>query len=450
MADYIRVLLLVIATVVAAVAITFSLNRLDGVTPSLPILQLIIGASMLVGMRVAFRLRHLWRESRKPKNIPFNIATDEAVQDVIIVGLSRLTETYLRSIEEIAPNRIKVAGLVGHKDRHVGRLMGRYEILGQPEDIESILADLQVHGIKVDTIVVAKEPESLSAVAKEVIQRLEHSGVVKILFLAEQLGLCRQRDAQSPIVVCPEDVKETLSFELSKDDVSILASRRYWSTKRFIDIVVAALLLVVLFPVIVFVGLVVAINIGTPIAFWQYRPGLGGRAFKLTKFRTMAPMYTSSGARLSDEQRTSKLGSFLRRTRLDELPQLFNILKGEMSFVGPRPLLPRDQSKAYRARLLVRPGLTGWAQVVGGRVVSAEDKAALDVWYVQHASLLLDLKIIAQTVPMVVFGERTCRRTIENTWRDLSRSGVLNRGSRLSQSDDWALNFTTSPNGKPI
>jgi lipopolysaccharide/colanic/teichoic acid biosynthesis glycosyltransferase len=146
----------------------------------------------------------------------------------------------------------------------------------------------------------------------------------------------------------------------------------------------------------------------------------------------MSAAYNSMGRALSDEERTSGIGVFLRRTRLDELPQLLNILRGDMSFVGPRPLLPRDQDDAYRARLLVRPGLTGWAQVVGGRAISAEDKAALDVWYVRNASLTLDAKIALKTVPLVIFGETISRRLIENAWADLRTAGVL-RGPFVAQ-----------------
>lgn len=128
---------------------------------------------------------------------------------------------------------------------------------------------------------------------------------------------------------------------------------------------------------------------------------------------------------VDDAARTSRLGDLLRRTRLDELPQLFNVLFGDMSFVGPRPLLPRDQPDAFRARLLVRPGLTGWAQVVGGRALSAEDKAALDVWYVRHASLTLDLDILRRTVPMVVFGERAHDDLVSRAWSDLLQAGIV-------------------------
>ncbi|NJL08643.1 MAG: sugar transferase, partial [Methylacidiphilales bacterium] len=118
----------------------------------------------------------------------------------------------------------------------------------------------------------------------------------------------------------------------------------------------------------------------------------------------------------------SAFGHLLRRTRLDELPQLFSILLGHMSFVGPRPLLPVDQPAGHSARLLVRPGLTGWAQIKGGRIISAEDKAALDVWYVRNASLALDLRILLGTIPMVLFGERVAEDAIAQAWRELQEA----------------------------
>ena len=112
------------------------------------------------------------------------------------------------------------------------------------------------------------------------------------------------------------------------------------------------------------------------------------------------------------------IGHFLRRSRLDELPQLFHILVGQMSFVGPRPLLPIDQPVGYAARLLVRPGLTGWAQVKGGRQISALDKAALDVWYVRHASLRLDLEILVRTALTLLLGERPHAGAIRQAWEE--------------------------------
>ena len=175
--------------------------------------------------------------------------------------------------------------------------------------------------------------------------------------------------------------------------------------KRACDIAAAILLLVSLAPLILLVGALVAIDVGVPVWFWQQRPGQGGRPFHLYKFRTMAAAHDEQGERLADAERVTAIGSFLRLTRLDELPQLFNILVGEMSFVGPRPLLPVDQPKGDDSRLLVRPGLTGWAQVHGGREISAADKAALDGWYIKHASFGLDVRILLQTAIMLVHGE---------------------------------------------
>jgi lipopolysaccharide/colanic/teichoic acid biosynthesis glycosyltransferase len=172
------------------------------------------------------------------------------------------------------------------------------------------------------------------------------------------------------------------------------------------------------------VAALVAIDVGLPVAFWQQRPGLGGRPFRLYKLRTMAAPHDALGRRVPDGERISGVGRLLRRMRLDELPQLLSILMGDMSFVGPRPLLPVDQPAEYSARLLVRPGLTGWAQVRGGREISAADKAALDVWYVQKASLVLDIKIVLATVPMLFFGERANPAAIRRAWRDLCEAGI--------------------------
>jgi lipopolysaccharide/colanic/teichoic acid biosynthesis glycosyltransferase len=191
------------------------------------------------------------------------------------------------------------------------------------------------------------------------------------------------------------------------------------------DVALSVSLLIVLAPVIALVGLCLSLSVGGPLIFWQQRPGLGGRPFCLYKFRTMGTAHGSDGRRKSDEERVTRVGNFLRRVRLDELPQLFNIIRGDMSFIGPRPLLPCDQDEAYKSRLLVRPGLTGWAQVVGGRSISAQDKAALDIWYLRNASLALDLKIALQTVPMVVFGERISKPLIEAAWQDLQNAGIL-------------------------
>jgi lipopolysaccharide/colanic/teichoic acid biosynthesis glycosyltransferase len=184
------------------------------------------------------------------------------------------------------------------------------------------------------------------------------------------------------------------------------------------------LLIVALAPIGAVVGLLVALDIGFPLLFWQLRPGRYGRPFKLYKFRTMAHSHDAGGNRIPDEQRATMLGQCLRRLRLDELPQLYNILRGEMSLVGPRPLLPADQPGLVHARLVARPGLTGWAQVNGGRDLSAEDKTALDLWYVRNASFWLDLRILFRTIVTVVTGERRNDGAIRLAVEDLGQVRV--------------------------
>jgi lipopolysaccharide/colanic/teichoic acid biosynthesis glycosyltransferase len=181
------------------------------------------------------------------------------------------------------------------------------------------------------------------------------------------------------------------------------------------------------------VAALAAIDVGFPIVFWQKRPGRFGRPFKLFKFCTMRPAHDGRGNRLTDDMRSSVVGRFLRRSRLDEIPQLYNILAGEMSFVGPRPLLPSDQPTERSARQLVRPGLTGMAQVFGARDISPEDKNALDIWYVQHASLWLDIKILVRTPLVMLRGERVNERAVRAAQKGFGRLMAMNTASGSQQ-----------------
>lgn len=175
--------------------------------------------------------------------------------------------------------------------------------------------------------------------------------------------------------------------------------------KRLIDIAGALAGLLTLSPLIVAAGLAVRIGIGRPVLFRQTRPGLDARPFDVLKFRTMTDQRDEHGELLKDEYRLNRVGRLLRATSLDELPQLWSVLKGDMSLVGPRPLLmrylPRYTPEQMR-RHEVKPGVTGWAQVNGRNAISWEEKFALDLWYVEHRSLWLDLKILGLTVLRVV------------------------------------------------
>ncbi|MBP3904786.1 MAG: sugar transferase [Turicibacter sanguinis] len=175
--------------------------------------------------------------------------------------------------------------------------------------------------------------------------------------------------------------------------------------KRVFDIVMSLVLIILLSPVILLVAVLVGIKMGWPVFFVQERVGKDNQIFKIYKFRTMSNSVDKKGQPLSDEMRLTKFGQFLRQTSLDELPELFNILKGEMSFVGPRPLLVEyllEYDEHQIRRHEIRPGLTGWAQVNGRNLVSWEERFNLDVWYVDHRHFGLDLKILWMTVIKVL------------------------------------------------
>ncbi len=191
------------------------------------------------------------------------------------------------------------------------------------------------------------------------------------------------------------------------------------SGKRLFDLVVALFAIVFLLPVLLLVALLVQAKLGSPVLFRQRRPGLEGKPFIIYKFRTMTNTRDAAGQLLPDAERLTKFGRFLRSTSLDELPELFNVFKGEMSLVGPRPLLMQylDRYTVQQARRhKVRPGMTGWAQINGRNASSWEQKFEFDSWYVDHVSLVLDVKIIVLTV-----------------WRTLKREGISQPGQDTMQ-----------------
>ena len=189
--------------------------------------------------------------------------------------------------------------------------------------------------------------------------------------------------------------------------------------KRLLDILVAGLGLLVGAPVMIVVAVLIWARLGRPVIFRQQRPGLHGRPFVLRKFRTMTRAVDPQGRPLPDAERLTRLGRLLRSTSLDELPTLWNVVRGDMSLVGPRPLLMQylDRYTPEQARRHeVRPGITGWAQINGRNALSWEDKFRLDVWYVDHQSLWLDLRILLRTLGKV-----------------LSREGISQRGEATAR-----------------
>lgn len=178
--------------------------------------------------------------------------------------------------------------------------------------------------------------------------------------------------------------------------------------KRFFDLALSVILLIALSPAMILTACLIRWKIGSPVLFRQTRPGLNGEPFTLYKFRTMTDERDEAGNLLSDEKRLTKTGRLIRKTSLDELPQLINVIKGDLSLVGPRPLLmeyiPLYTKRQWR-RHEVKPGITGWAQINGRNKVTWEEKFEFDVWYVDHRSFLLDLKILLLTVVKVLKSE---------------------------------------------
>ena len=175
--------------------------------------------------------------------------------------------------------------------------------------------------------------------------------------------------------------------------------------KRLFDIILSLVLIILFSPFLFITSLLVFFKIGRPILFKQVRPGLNEKLFTIYKFRTMSNETDNRGELLPDSKRLSKIGLFIRKVSLDELPQLFNVLKGEMSFIGPRPLLVEYlelYNKSQKRRHLVKPGISGWAQVNGRNAISWEQKFEYDVWYVDNQSLILDIKILWMTFLKVV------------------------------------------------
>jgi lipopolysaccharide/colanic/teichoic acid biosynthesis glycosyltransferase len=199
-------------------------------------------------------------------------------------------------------------------------------------------------------------------------------------------------------------------------------------TKRLFDLFASAVGMLILAPIVVVIAIQVRLKLGIPVIFLQSRPGLNGQPFKMLKFRTMRNIYDVDGKLLPDPERLNNFGLWLRSTSLDELPELWNVLKGDMSLVGPRPLLEEYlplYSTEQARRHEVKPGITGWAQINGRNAISWDEKFKLDCWYVDNRSFWLDIKILWLTLLKVLarenistFGDETAPKFTGNTKND--------------------------------
>lgn len=428
--DQVRVVFVVSAIVAGALITSFSVNRLETVPRSLPALQFLVCYLMLIGSRDLIRSYHRFRRTRATPAGQFVQLDQAQPTSVVVVGMTQLLEIYLRLLDHVGRDKVRVAAVLSRSNRHKGRVIREHRIQGGVDEIDNVLDELALRGVEVDRIIVLLEPSSLSESAQTSLRQIAEKGETSVehittdMLISERplVKIAPRRTASMPLVAPPP---EGVRFVVTTQQIIELSGRGYWPIKRALDVLLSSALIVVLSPFYVIAAVFAAMDVGRPMLFWQQRPGLAGRPLKVVKFRTMRSANGPDGKPLPDDKRTSAIGAFMRRSRLDELPQLFSILTGAMSFVGPRPLLPRDQLGSADARLLVRPGLTGWAQVSGGRIIQPDDKMALDIWYVCNASLWLDIWILFQTATMLIGREAIDDRRVAEAWQYLIRHKMV-------------------------
>lgn len=393
--------------VALTMALASAFGQMGRFNLNLPIVQGLLIIHALMGVRIAARI---WHDRRRRARRP-GATVDGPRESVLMIGLSPHADVFLYGATKSTDEKAEIVGILSPSNRHHGRLLRSRKILGTPDAVYEVLHDLAVHGVFVNRIVVALPPDELSQKAQAALVQLQDGGTLRVDWLLAAGG----RGAP------PGDDPDAMGGKLG--DNPERPPNAYLPWKRLIDATVALACIVVLSPLMLVIAAAVILDVGAPAIFWQQRPGARGKPIKVLKFRTMGPPRDAAGRALADADRVSAFGRLSRRLRLDELPQIYNVLIGDMSFVGPRPLLPADQPAAPAGRLSLRPGLTGWAQIKGGRAISSEDKAALDLWYIRNASFALDMRIIVQTVRMVLFGERIDGNAIHEAWQAIRADG---------------------------
>jgi lipopolysaccharide/colanic/teichoic acid biosynthesis glycosyltransferase len=303
-----------------------------------------------------------------------------------------------------APQQRRVIAVLDEDAAMIGRALSGVQVLGAPHELEAIVGEFAIHGIGTDRIVIAGEADFLSAPVLHEIERFCKKRQIELCFLPRMIGVS-ERKPMTAAAVISHPVESSATFALPA----------FFRLKRCIDVVGSLALIVLFFPLLVLAGVLVLLDVGPPIFFWQERLGRKGRPFLIYKFRTLKAPFDSSGQPTAGSRRPSAVGRFLRATRLDELPQLLNVLFGEMSFIGPRPLLPEDQPENTSIRLSVRPGISGWAQVNGAKLVTKEKKEKLDEWYVRNSSLWLDLRIAMMTIKLLLRGRVSSQENLADT-----------------------------------
>jgi lipopolysaccharide/colanic/teichoic acid biosynthesis glycosyltransferase len=361
-------------------AALFTLTRLDGIPRSMPLIHGFILAGGLVAARLAVRI--VLGSDDESQN--YHSRRDR----IILIGANRFASTFIQLLRAYG-QRQPVIAVLDEDPQMVGRAVSGVQVLGAPHELDGVISEFAIHGVDANRVVIAGEADFLSSAVLNEVERVCAKRQIEVAFLPRMLGITEWNESDGLVAAEP----------LQAEPPVVLP--RFFRIKRAIDILGSLALIVLLLPIFLIAGLLVLLDVGPPIFFWQERLGWKGRSFLIYKFRTLKAPFDSDGIPMAEGREPSAIGRFLRATRIDELPQLLNVLFGDMSLVGPRPLLPEDQPSNKSVRLSVRPGISGWAQVHGGKLVTKDEKEKLDEWYVANASLAFDLQIVLMTITLM-------------------------------------------------
>lgn len=384
--DAIAVAKAVVVSEFVSYVVLFSATRLEGVPRSAPILHaLLFGAGLLI-YRAFIRVTNHEQGAAN--------AVRGRRETIIIIGANDVSSLYIKMLQTCASKTHDVIAVLDQRHSLFGRSIEGVSIVGAPQHFESIISEYAVHGIEIDRLLIAGDGEGLTPDAMNELKRVCDRRQIALDVMPRLLGL---KENSAPAKTNSPFFRRNVSVKLGG----------YFRVKRVMDFCIAGILLIILLPALIGVSLLVMADSGLPILFWQQRLGQNGSRFLLYKFRTLRPPFDWKGGAVPSEKRLGKMGIILRELSLDELPQLLNVLVGDMSLIGPRPLLPEDQPADPSVRLSVRPGITGWAQINGGKLLTPAEKDLLDEWYVKHASFIVDVQILIRTAEILLFRTRS-------------------------------------------
>jgi lipopolysaccharide/colanic/teichoic acid biosynthesis glycosyltransferase len=378
--------------------VLFTVTRLNGIPRSVPAVQALVLWAGLVTYRGLVKLNE---RRRRRAGQPRHAGS----QNVIFIGLNDWSISVMKFLKAQAPERWRVIALLDADTRWIGRSVNGVQVLGPPAHLEAVIEEFAMHGVCTERVVVGGETGELSEEALAEVKGVCEQRNLDLVFMPHLMGYSTAEHAGHSV----QGYSDRPASSCFSPD---FLPSPYLRVKRLIDAISAAILVLLFLPLLVIAAMVVVFDVGSPVLFWQQRVGRDGRELQIYKLRTLRPPFDGKGQRIPEEQRLSWIGRLLRQTRIDELPQLLNVLVSDMSLIGPRPLLPQDQPQNSAMRLTVRPGITGWAQVNGGASLSATEKEALDVWYIRNASPWVDLRIIGMTLLSLLRGDRRSEKAL--------------------------------------